>query len=405
MFHGGLRRARQRPSLPFRQMIEPPSSSSALPPPSEPGEERVFVFRENDRGGEGPERMVAFKNVEVRALGYDVLVSARLHEPLTIPLGWDGASVTHTNIPDLDLARFYSANSTLESPFTSNAIGLVKGGWLPSILAATRDNAVVLLDRNIVPQLLARFGDGKAAKPDFLDLFADRPVRLHPLLCVMEGNQREIPGPDQVQAELVVVAGKLAAAMPQAQVLADPLMLRGALGLIEDARASFGCKQAFLMQVAPLLSTPVGKGRLPEVWRAILAAADEAGVRRDALVVLAALSVAAIPNGRSPATGLLKCRAQYAPADAYNALADLRALELLMGLFAMYPHEQIQLCTSDRALALFWSSLRASNFRRLGDGFGYDLTPVDALLPKPALDRWLESLPKSEADARQAVVT
>ncbi|MBI1198305.1 MAG: hypothetical protein GC203_10625 [Phenylobacterium sp.] len=349
-----------------------------------------MIFTELEQADGTPGRRIAFAGVEVRPLDYAALATAKLHAPLTIPLGWDNARIVDTNIPDLDLDQLYSANATLETPFTSHAVCLVRGGWLPSSLAATIDDSTMLLDRNLVPQLVGRMrrrANG-GVNQDFLDLLADQPVRLHPLLYAMEGNARAIPTPDQLRAQLDEAVRKLQAAMPLARVVADPNVVRGALGLIEDAREGFIRKQDFLLRVAPALAAPVAQAKLQETWDKILAAADACGVARTSLVVLAALSTAAVPNGASPAKALLKPKRGYSQADAYNALADLRALELLLGLFALYPAARIQLCTADRPLALFWAGLCASGFERRGQGFAFDLSPVEALLPGPTLDAW-----------------
>jgi hypothetical protein len=353
----------------------------------------VMVIRELEGENGGSPRTIAFAKSKVLPLGYADLLSARLHEPLTIPLRLDNGTVIDTDIDGMDRTQRYSVNTILESPFTCHAVSLMKGGWLPPSLAATSDDPTILLDRNLVPLLVGRGRVSEDSRDrDFLDLFKDRPVKLNPLLYAMEGENREIPTPDQVAALLGDAVEKLRTALPKALVVADPAMLQGALGLIEDARLALGRKQEFLVLVAPTLAASVGRARLPDVWTEIVAAADHCSVRRDSLVVLAALSAAAVPNGASPAKALLKFKPGYAEADAYNALADLRALELLMGLFALFPQEHIHFCTADRALALFWTGIRASNFERRGSGFAFDLGPIEALLPSDTVQRWRASL-------------
>jgi hypothetical protein len=112
-------------------------------------------------------------------------------------------------------------------------------------------------------------------------------------------------------------------------------------------------------------------------------------VPANSLVLLAALSVVAIPMGRSPAAKILKFKPNYREEDAYNALVDFRALDLLVSFLALYPDQSIQLYTADRALALFWVGARASNFGRASDGFTFDVSPVPELIPPDILDRWI----------------
>jgi len=121
----------------------------------------------------------------------------------------------------------------------------------------------------------------------------------------------------------------------------------------------------------------------------VLAIAAESGVPMASLVVLAALSAVSVPNGKSPAKRLLKLnQPDYTEEDAYNALADLRSLEVLMHLFAMFPEEKILLCTGDKDLALFWAGIRASGFTMENGCFAGQLSPVEAMLPGGALGRW-----------------
>lgn len=71
----------------------------------------------------------------------------------------------------------------------------------------------------------------------------------------------------------------------------------------------------------------------------------------------------------------------YTAEVAYNALADLRALEVLMSLFALFPGQRIMLCTGDKDLALLWSGIRASDFAWADGHVSFKLSPVEDLLP------------------------
>jgi len=352
--------------------------------------EPMFVFKELEgRDGEPP-HTIGFTDVDVQPLGYDELANARLHEKLTIPLNWDKSKVVHTTIAGMDQSKRYKVATTLESPFTSQAIGLVKGGWLPSAFAVMRQNTTVLVDRNVVTRINGRFdnGENRGAEPDFLDLFADQPIRINPLLFVMEGNDREIPTPEQAASQLMEVEAKLRAALPQAQIVGGPDHFRGALGLLEDSRKSFEARTSFLLDIGPRLAAPVGRARMSATWADIVATADTHGIPRNSLVLLATLSAIAVPNGRSPARRLLNFKRNYGRGDAYNALADLRALDILISLFCLFPNDPVQLCTSDKDLALLWTGIQASDFRMEGRSYVFDMAPVEALLPGDTYSAW-----------------
>lgn len=118
------------------------------------------------------------------------------------------------------------------------------------------------------------------------------------------------------------------------------------------------------------------------LWKEILVIADDCHVPRSSLVNIALLSAIAVPNGKSPARALLKLtHPNYSRELAYNALADLRSLEVLIELFSVFPKERIMFCTSDRDLALFWCGIRASDFSWSDNASHFKLSPVEALLP------------------------
>lgn len=328
----------------------------------------VLRYEEQDGTGVPTGRSAAFVGVEFQPLGYADLINKKLGDKVVIPLSWTDARVLESTIPELKVDAVASGNCQLESDYSTKTIGLVKGGWLPSRLAL-RDNMVALLDRCTITELAGRFRGGVKARDgdkDFLDFFADERVRINPLLCVLEGSRRERPSPEHVEEQWAEACRKIKAALPLAEITPDGEGGRkGVIGLLADTQDSMERKQQFLLRLAADLQAPASASRRPFLWNHILAIAKACGVPKHSLVVLAALSVVCVANGASPAKRLLKPSANYTSQDAYNALADLRSLEMLINLFAMFPHERVMLCTGDKNLALFWTGLRASDFRRL----------------------------------------
>lgn len=347
------------------------------------GAEWALEYRGLDATDGDPGKNITFKGARFQPLDYHALATARLHQPLTIPIDVR-AQVQATDIKGVVSGHYARAQASLQSPFTSNAIGLVPGGWLPAFVAATFNKAVVLLDRNIVTELFSRFESGALCRtrdPDFLDLFEGQPIVINPILSVLEGEAQRPPTALEIERELSTTVPKLRSALPQASIIHNDETATGIAQIIEQTRDSMGRDEAFLMKLAPKLASPVSRKNREACWAEIVATADEFGVSRNSIVVVAALSIASVPNGRSPAAGVLKFRPGYGATDAYNALADLRSLEILMKLFGAFPDQPVQLCTADKALALFWTAIRASNFRDEPDGAAFDMDPVDALLP------------------------
>lgn len=340
-----------------------------------------------------PGREITFSDVSFDPLGYAELQNAILHGPLLIPLRGQG-KVVSSNIEGLEIGQIGRFKTTLESRFRSKSIGLVRGGWLPSAMAL-EDNSVVLPDRCVVAELNSRLKNGipkPEAGNDFIDLFADSTIRINPLLFVLEGDAGQNPRPETVERHLREAVSKLRSALPKAiLVAAEANGIKGVLGLIQDTQPGMARNHDFLMQLNPKLKSPIGRKHAETTWDDVLAAADACGVPRTSLVVIAALSTVAMPGGKSPAKRLLKFDGQYTEADTYNALADLRSLELLMYILALFPDEHVMLCTADKDMALFWAGLRASNFAFNLGRMSFDVAPGD-LLPGVSEKRWKESI-------------
>jgi hypothetical protein len=347
-------------------------------------------FAELESADGSPLGDIAFTDFELEPLGYNELATAKLHQTLSIPLRMRGGTVVQSTISGIDPTMRYDARAQLASSYSSRAIGLVRGGWLPSALAAMNPATMVFVDRNVVSQIVGRFSRGKAKRtePDFLDLFASQAVRINPLLYVLEGNGRRPPDEELAREQLDEVITKLSAALPEATIAVGENSLTAALGLIADSYAGLQRKERFLTAIGGMLAAPVSAARRRDCWRRVIAAASESDLPLNSLVVMAALSAVSVPNGASPARRLLKFRPGYDREEAYNALTDLRALELLTSFMAMYPETPIQLCTCDKDLALFWVGARASNCRQTNNGFAFDLAPVTELLPSGALEEW-----------------
>ncbi|NSY14764.1 hypothetical protein [Agrobacterium vitis] len=355
-------------------------------------EKHVLKYRELSKYGTLA-RELAFTDITFSPLGYEALRTAKLHQQIEIPLSGRGA-ILSSDVAEIDAGQTAKFGATLESQFTSKAIGLVKGGWLPSMLAAI-DDTIVLPDRCVVAQLSARLKDGVTkpeADKDFIDLFADTVIRINPMLFVLEGDGGQNATPETIGKQLEEAVTKLRSALPKAEmVAADAKGLQGVLGLIQDTQDGIARRQDFLISLNPKLKSSVSRKNVQSCWDEVLIAADHYDIPKASLVVLAALSAVVMPQGRNPAKGLLKFGEAYGPKDAYNGLADIRALEILIYLFGLFPDQRVMLCTADKDMAMFWVGLQASNFAFSHGRMTYDIAPTD-LLPGVATEKWREWL-------------
>lgn len=353
--------------------------------------ERVITYQEVSESGVPTGRCATFADVEFRGLGYADLIGHTLGTPLTMPLRLANCRVVENNLEGLSLGAQGAVSAVLNSPYSSRVLGLVRDGWLPSGIAF-KDSMIVLPDRCVFSELAGRFRSGKKTKledKDFLDFLIGRTVRINPLLYVLEGNLKKNPDYSSIERQFDVATEIVNAALPLAQIVPSGRGgLEGVRGLIRESEAGMARKQEFLMCLAPKLRAPIAARRVTEVWDDVLSTARACGVPVRSLVVLAALSVVCVPNGKSPAKGLLKFNvSKYTVEDAYNALADLRSLEVLMHLFAAFPDEEILLCTGDKDLVLFWAGIRPSELVMVNGVFSAKFSPVEELLPNVTPER------------------
>lgn len=346
--------------------------------------DRVLVFQEHDDDMKPTGRSAAFSGVEFSPLQYVDLIDKKLSNRVVIPLNWTHAKVVESNIPEIIVDQIASGNATLNSTYTSRSIGLVSGGWLPSGLAVT-DSMIVMPDRCTICELKGRFKGGiktNKVDMDFLDFFSGEGIRINPLLYALEGNVRKNPTPEVIEQQLEEVFAALRSALPQAELVpADGSGLHGVIGIVQNTHASMARKQDFLMRLAPKLQAPTSARKKAPLWDEVLLTAQHCGITKNSLVVLAVLSSISVPMGKSPAKRLLKLTNDYSMEDSYNALADLRSLEILICLLALFPDQRLMLVTEDKDLALLWTGMRASGFTWTGKHASFELSPIEALLP------------------------
>ena len=109
----------------------------------------------------------------------------------------------------------------------------------------------------------------------------------------------------------------------------------------------------FFNTMAKPLAMPTSDAKVRSVAKQILGAADRLNVDRQSLAVLVALSCL-FEDPRSGMTSIgrkiLKPRQTYTAEEAYNAICDLRHIELAAFGHAWVTEGQFALCTSDKAV-------------------------------------------------------
>lgn len=292
------------------------------------------------------------------------------------------------------------AVATMNFDKRTTVYALVQGGWLPPPFVLPPN---FLVDRNVVSVLRSiRLGASRgdlAATKWWLQFFNDPRVLFNPVLCALEGATRSVPRFSDFRIEFDKGRAELCQALPGVSVVSlNDEALAAAYQIILDLQERAEREISFLRAVAPSLTSRVSDREFGSALERLFGEAHAHRVARDSLVFLAALScLAEDKHGSGVAVGrkLLKPSASYTVADAYNALADMRHLEMLIQSHLLPGRESFALCTADQALALFWAGIAPREIAA-GDGAAsFTVTLEPGLFPRlgpPDLERVREGL-------------
>lgn len=277
---------------------------------------------------------------------------------------------------------------------------LVRGGWLPPFFVQPSN---LLTDSNAVGNLEA-INKGNA-QPIYgqidwwFKLFNESNLTINPLPYAIEGNQFRTPTLQELKSSFASASDTIRAKFPKANIVQyEDEHFQIAFDLITSL--SEKCKRytEFLIKAAPLITDSVAEQNLLDVESKILKFAQETKVDLKSLPVLTTLSCLYDDgsSGFAAARRILKPKASYTDEQAYNALADLNALEFFIGTIALSEsHESFAFCTSDKAIVLLWSSFYFYNTK-----FDRDLGAVSSFVLSENLFPRLSGSQRKELAAR-----
>lgn len=258
---------------------------------------------------------------------------------------------------------------------------LVHRGWLPMPFAIPPR---FLVDRNVVISLrklrLGRLVSSGPALMWWTKLFEKGSATFNPLPYAFEAGFRRKPTMAEFVAAYDEGAAELREALPRCDVIRfEQVHYLAAYAQLEAFDSQSESESEFLLRTCPLVVDRTSRHKEQEVVGAILNIADQCRVPRTAFVVLAVLScLYEDVHGSPPSIGrqVIKPKRTYTEFDAFNALSDLRHIELAASGQAYFRENAFSLCTCDRAIALFWCalSLRGESLTGVGVEFTFDLT-------------------------------
>lgn len=272
---------------------------------------------------------------------------------------------------------------------------LVDGGWLPPGLVSP---ANFLADRNVI-SVLSKLLNGSDRADHlsanwWLNLPDSSNLQINPLFYALEGNKKETPTFDEFRRAFMEASTVIKAKFPKATVTEFSLIqYQAAYEHVLKCSSRLEKESKFLIRIGKTICNRTSDKDLEDCKKVVLQASDSLGLNSRSLVVLAALSCLYESRdgaGFLVARQVLKPKANYQETDAYNALSDLRALELFIAISSI-DAPKFHFCTCDRALAGLWCGLNPRNARWENDVLTFDMTLDKALFPRLPIENRTEN--------------
>lgn len=342
----------------------------------------VFPFSLRSEFTDG--QSLDFVPTAVRPLGLAELTALSLEPEAVITLQWlaenpkiNGATVTGTAKLDGRL--------TFNEPVTIFAL-VPNGGWLPVPFVAPQH---FLLDRNVVANFRKlrhnpNFTDRKAHQ--FWTRFWEQgTVLFNPLPYAFEGKTRRVPDFDEFVQAFDDGVKDIEETFPHSRVVRySSAHYRLAYSQLHAVHSNTPREIGFFCEISRFLVAPTSDTKLDSVRNRILDAAATHKVDRQSLSVLIALScLFENPQSSIKSIGrrILKPSQTFDVGDAYNAICDIRHIELAATGHA-WVTEGFALCTSDRAVASLWCALGIRDVIATATGTEYTFDFSPELFPR-----------------------
>ncbi len=305
----------------------------------------------------------------VRPFDVGALLEPRDGEIAGLPIEMQSQGMVHNGERREEL---FDVCARVQFPEALTIFSLIRGGWVPMPFTIPPR---FLVDRNVVIQL-RRIREGRNVANSqallwWTRLFEGGVAMFNPLLYAYEGAHRRKPTKTEFIQAYEEGLAEIEQALPACHVVRQNQ--RGYDAAYEqleafDRRAAR--EVAFLVEVSPLITQRASEAQLWNVAREVLDLAARHQLERGSMPAIAALScVFEDANGavRSIGRTLLKPSATYSEADAFNAMSDIRHIEITSAGQTHFGPESFALCTCDRGLARFWSALAIRGTSVLGD--------------------------------------
>lgn len=239
---------------------------------------------------------------------------------------------------------------------------LAMGGWFPPPFLP---QGILLLDRNILQILFILNHKSKKhnneANKWWLSLFNSETVTLNPILCALEGSNRRTQSYSEFCNSFNDACDQIRIHLPLSNIINySEEHYKSGYQLIIERQQRTQKEIQFLVKISDLIYHRVAEKRLRVVEDELVSESEKMGISRMSIVFILALScLYERKDGIEPLIGrkVLKPKPGYCEFDAYNAILDICALEILT-LSNGLGIENFSFCTRDKHLAALWCSLK-----------------------------------------------
>jgi hypothetical protein len=257
-------------------------------------------------------------------------------------------------------------NTTINTSITFNEqvfpFALISDGWLPLPLVHSQR---FLVDRNVISSLRKLrerpHSQNLQAFRWWTSFFNKGTPLFNPLPYAWEGSFRRRPTFSEFIDAYEEGSVEIKNAFPKANITSFDSNHLSALYQFITSFESRDRKEAdFLCSICPLISNRVPRNKEKSIADKIRLEAKRVGVRLNSFVFISVLSCLyddCHGNLFSIGRKLLKPKIGYGVSEAFNALSDLRNIELAAAIMTCFPENPFAIATCDYALASFWCAL------------------------------------------------
>ncbi len=276
----------------------------------------------------GSNGFVNFKDVQAHPLTLDDWLVFSKSNDLTMKIYGVVADKPEWDKAFPPIGNRFMADFAVGPELKNSCFALVKGGWVPVFYTLSKGN--IIADRNLVSEIQARFSNGKVSsgreRDDFIDYICDKncSCTIHTISYALESNERKLPSPEKMIEQHKSAFKILSKALPHVKIWPkSDSDLQYLIEIADKYRAYFSEGVRLLLRLAPLIVNLPAQGRRVERWKEMAAIAKAENISVNNIAFLACLSASSAKQGFNPAQKLVKPKAAYTEADAYNSMYDL----------------------------------------------------------------------------------